>query len=149
MVQGLRICLPTRGTQVRSLVREGPTCWGATKPLLYNYGAQGLQQKRPRQRESCAPLLECNPCSPQLEKTHSKQQRPSAAKNFYFLKKREIISASHSGTYCCSVAQLCPTLCNPGTRARRVSLSFTISRSLLKLMSIELMMSCNHLTLSV
>ena len=148
MVQGLRIYLPTWGTQVRSLVREGPTCWGATKPLLYNYGAQGLQQKRPRQRESCAPPLEHSPCSPQLKKTHSKQQRPSAAKNFYFFKKRETISTSHSGTYC-SVAQSCPTLCNPGTTAHQVSLSFTISRSLLKLMSIESMMSCNHLTLSV
>ena len=35
----------------------------------------------------------------------------------------------------------------PWTAARHASLSFTISRSLLKLMSIELMMPCNHLIL--
>ena len=40
---------------------------------------------------------------------------------------------------CCSVAHSCPTLCStPG------SLSFTISQSLLKLMSIELVMPSNH-----
>ena len=113
MVQWLRICLLVQGTRVRSLVRDGPTCCGATKPLPHNYGAQGLQQQRPLQWGSCAPQLESSPCSPQLEKAHSKQQRPSAAKNNFFFK--EIISASHSGTYCCcSVAQSCPTLCTPG-----------------------------------
>ena len=43
---------------------------------------------------------------------------------------------------CCSIAHSCPTLCStPG------SLSFTISQSLLKLMSIELVMPSNHLIL--
>ena len=46
---------------------------------------------------------------------------------------------------CCSVAQSCLTLCDPWTAARQVSLSFTISQSLLKLMSIELVMLSNHL----
>ena len=36
---------------------------------------------------------------------------------------------------------------NPWTAARQVSLSFTISQSLLKLMSIELVMPSNHLAL--
>ena len=44
-----------------------------------------------------------------------------------------------------SVAQLCLTLCDPWTAARQASLSFTNSRSLLKLMSIELVMAPNHL----
>ena len=35
----------------------------------------------------------------------------------------------------------------PGTAARQASLSFTISQSLLKLMSIESMMPSNHLIL--
>ena len=35
----------------------------------------------------------------------------------------------------------------PGTAARQASLSFTVSRGLLKLMSTELMMSSNHLIL--
>ena len=34
---GLRIRLPTQGTQVRALVREDPTCRGATKPMRRNY----------------------------------------------------------------------------------------------------------------
>ena len=43
---------------------------------------------------------------------------------------------------CCSVAQSCLTLCQPMD-----SLSITSSRSLLKLMSIESVMPCNHLIL--
>ena len=46
-----------------------------------------------------------------------------------------------------SVAQLCPTLCDPQTAAREASLSITNSRSLLKLISIQLVMPPNHLIL--
>ena len=46
---------------------------------------------------------------------------------------------------CCSVAQSCLTLCGPWTAARQASLSFTVSWSLLKLMSIESVMPSNHL----
>ena len=50
---------------------------------------------------------------------------------------------------CCSVTQSCLTLCGVDctrwTAACQASLSFTISRSLLKLMSIESMMPSNHL----
>ena len=35
--QWLRIRLPTQGTRVRALVREDPTCRGATKPVRHNY----------------------------------------------------------------------------------------------------------------
>ena len=45
---------------------------------------------------------------------------------------------------CCSVAQLC-LFVTPWTAAHQASLSFTISRSLLKLMSIESVMLSNHL----
>ena len=48
---------------------------------------------------------------------------------------------------CCSAAQSCPTLGTPWAAARLASLSFTNSRSLLKLMSIELVMPSNHLIL--
>ena len=49
---------------------------------------------------------------------------------------------------CCrSVAQSCLTLCNPWIAARQASLSTTNSWSLLKLMSIELLMPSNHLIL--
>ena len=35
--QWLRILLPIKGTWVRALVREDPTCRGATKPVRCNY----------------------------------------------------------------------------------------------------------------
>ena len=37
VVQWLRICLPMQGTRVQALVREVPTCRGATKPMRHNY----------------------------------------------------------------------------------------------------------------
>ncbi|XP_054945649.1 ras-related protein Rap-2a isoform X2 [Physeter macrocephalus] len=37
VAQWLRIRLPVQGTQVRALVREDPTCRGATKPARHNY----------------------------------------------------------------------------------------------------------------
>ena len=37
VVQWLRIRLPLQGTRVRALVREDPTCCGATKPVRHNY----------------------------------------------------------------------------------------------------------------
>ena len=46
-----------------------------------------------------------------------------------------------------SVAYLCPTLCTTWTAAHQASLSITNSRSLLRLISIESMMSSNHLVL--
>ena len=49
--------------------------------------------------------------------------------------------------HCCSVAQSCPTLCNPMDAACQASLSFTISWSFLELMSIESVMPSNHLIL--
>ena len=49
---------------------------------------------------------------------------------------------------CCSVAQSCLTLPPHGLQqAHQASLSFTISRSLLKLLSIESVMPSNHLIL--
>ena len=51
--------------------------------------------------------------------------------------------------FCCcsSVVQLCPTLCVSMAAALQASLSFTISWSSLKFMSIESVMSSNHLIL--
>ena len=37
LAQWLRIRLPMQGTRVRALVREDPTCRGATKPVRHNY----------------------------------------------------------------------------------------------------------------
>ena len=48
---------------------------------------------------------------------------------------------------CCSTAKSCLTFCDPWTAALQPSLSFTISQSLLKLMSIESVMPPAHLIL--
>ena len=53
VAQWLRICLLMRGTRVRALVWEDPTCCGATRPVSHNYwacasGACAPQQERPR-----------------------------------------------------------------------------------------------------
>ena len=47
----------------------------------------------------------------------------------------------------CSLAQSCQTLCNPCTAARHASLSILNSQRLLKLMSIQLLMTSNCLIL--
>ena len=46
-----------------------------------------------------------------------------------------------------SLVQLCPTLCNPMDCSTPGFLSSTVSQSLLKLMSLELLMPSNHLIL--
>ena len=46
---------------------------------------------------------------------------------------------------CCSVAHSCLSLCDPMDCSMPASLSFSISRSLLKFMPIESMMPFNHL----
>ena len=45
----------------------------------------------------------------------------------------------------CSVNKLCPILCDPWTAACQTTLFFAMSRSLLRLMSIESLMPSNHL----
>ena len=37
VAQWLRVCLPMRGTRVRALVWEDPTCRGASGPVSHNY----------------------------------------------------------------------------------------------------------------
>ena len=43
VAQWLRVHLPVQGTQVRALVREDPTCHGATKLARRNYWACALE----------------------------------------------------------------------------------------------------------
>jgi len=62
-----------------------------------------------------------------------------------YVLKEEQKQSKHS-TICCSVTQSCPTLCNPmGCSTPGFSLSFTVSQSLLKLMSIQSVVPSNHL----
>ena len=58
-----------------------------------------------------------------------------------------VLSPYFSLIFCCSVIKSCPTLCDPMNYSMQASLSFTISQSLLKLMSIESVMPSNHLIL--
>ena len=37
VTEQIRIHLPVQGTRVRALVREDPTCRGATRPVRHNY----------------------------------------------------------------------------------------------------------------
>ena len=57
------------------------------------------------------------------------------------------IAGLYNNICCCSFAKLCLTLFDPMDCSMSGSLSFTISWSLLKLMSIELLMSSSHLIL--
>ena len=104
VAQQLRVRLPMQGTRVRALVREDPTCRGATKslrhnywactlePTSHNYWACVLQLLRPTRIE---PLLhnershhsekpvhcsrECPPLA--TAKVWVQQRRPNTAKN--------------------------------------------------------------------
>ena len=78
-----------QGTRVRSLVWEDSTCCRATKPVHRNYWAcalepgspdYGAQVPRARAPQQEKPL-QGEACGPQLEKHHTQQQRPRAAKN--------------------------------------------------------------------
>ena len=59
VVQWLRIRLPVQGTRVRALVREDPTCRGATKPVCHNYLVCSLDPASRNCRSPCA----WSPCS--------------------------------------------------------------------------------------
>ena len=64
VTQWLRIHLPMQGTRVRALVREDPTCHGATKTVHHNYWACVPQLLKPERLE---PML-CNKRSHHNEK---------------------------------------------------------------------------------
>ena len=87
MVQWIGICLPMQRMWVWSLVWKNLTCPGATKPIHHNYWSP---------HRACAPKLENSPCSPQLEKAHTQQQKTSCnqkitinnIKKIHLLKKK-------------------------------------------------------------
>ena len=71
-------------------------------------------------------------------------------KVFNFLCSDNLRKICIYGSYCfCSVAQSCPILATPWTIVCQASLSFAISRSLLKLTSIASVMLSNRLILCV
>ena len=112
VAQWLRIRLPMRGTRVRSLVQEDPTCCRAAGPVRHNYWACALepashdywarmpQLLKPACPSPCSATREAtamrsphtamksSPRSPQLEKAHVQQQRPNIAKNKIKIKNK-------------------------------------------------------------
>ena len=98
VAQWLRIRLPMQGTWVQALVREDPTCRGATKPVHHKYWACALEPASHNYWSPCAwspcsttrqattmrsvcTATKSSPCSLQLEKARAQQRRPSTAKN--------------------------------------------------------------------
>ena len=90
VAQWLRIRLPMQGSWVRALVREDPTCRGATKPMCHNYWDCTLEPTSHNywacmpqllKPVSLEPVLRNKPLqweahSPPLKKAHVQQQRP-------------------------------------------------------------------------
>ena len=93
---------------VQTLIREDPTCQGATKPTCRDYWACALrprsqsswahvpqilkpvcpranapQQEKPPQWAACTLQLESSPCSPQLEKNPLSNEDWAQLKNIY------------------------------------------------------------------
>ena len=96
--------------------------------------APALQQKKP---------LRWGAWKPHLTKARVQQRRPSEAKKTeQSLKCKTLCVVQVS-----SVAQSCPTLCDPMNCSTPGPLSITNSRSSPKLMCIELVMPSNHLIL--
>ena len=135
-VQQLRIRLAVQGTRVPSLVWEDPTCHGETKPESHSCWVckPVLPARETTTMRDPAPQLErSHPCSLQLEEAWGQQKGPRAG----------ISSVQFS-----SVTQLCLTLQPHALQDARLPCpSPTNSQSLLKLMSIESVMTSNHLIL--
>ena len=89
VAQWLRVCLLMRGTRVRALVWEDPTCRGATGPVSHNYcactsGACAPQQERPQQWEAHAPRWGVAPARRNWRKPSHRDEDPTQPKiNIY------------------------------------------------------------------
>ena len=77
VAQWLRIHLPMQGTWVRALVREDPTCRGATKPVRHNYWACALEPAS-HNYWACVPqLLKPVHLEPVLHKRGHHSEKPA------------------------------------------------------------------------
>ena len=76
VAQWLGIRLPMQGTRVRALVREDPTCCGATGPASHNYWAHVPQLLKP----ACLEPVLCNERGHHSEKPiHHDEEWPQLA----------------------------------------------------------------------
>ena len=83
---------PLQGTWVQSLVREDPTCHGATKPSCSR--AWVLQQEKAPKWEAHTSKLDSGPHLQQWEKAQAQQERPSTTKK----KERKSLALCEVGT---------------------------------------------------
>ena len=74
VAQWLRIPLPVQATRVRALVREDPTCRGATKPVRHNYWSPHAWSPCSATREATAMR---SPCTAMKSSLHSLQLEKS------------------------------------------------------------------------
>ena len=101
---------------------------------------------------NCIKFLICSQRENKPERGTGREKvtRPKWLKSLYSIfhcKHRKGESCSIKGYCCCSLAKLCPAICDSWTAACQASQSFTISWSLLKLTSIESVMPSNYLIL--
>ena len=103
VAQRWRICLPTQGTQVRSLVQEDSTHHEATRPVCCNHRAHALapvsqnywtnsRAPGPRpcnERRHCTKPRHCNEERAPLQKALAQQDPAEPKRNKSFLKKEK------------------------------------------------------------
>ena len=82
VVQWLRICLPMQGTRVRALVREDPTCRGATKPVPQLLSLRSRAREPRVLKPVCLEPMLCNKMSHHNKKpAHRNKEQPPAHHN--------------------------------------------------------------------
>ena len=101
VVQWLRICLPMQGTQVQSLIQKIPHAADQRSPRATTIEPE-LQSPGAAATEAWVPQSPCStareatavrsPRSPQLEKAHTQQRRPSTAQINKSLKKNQRVT---------------------------------------------------------
>lgn len=84
VVQWIRICLSIWRTQIQSPVQEDSTCHGGSKPVKHNYSAPTLEAVHCNKRSLCSVIGELPLLTTTRESPNNKQQRPGAAKKFFW-----------------------------------------------------------------
>ena len=100
VVQWLRIHFAVQGMPVPTLVREDPTCLGATKPMSRNYWSPCAIEPALHKRSHCNEKSEDHNSRAvptlQPDKAHVQQRRPSAVKNKYMNIKKNFFLKTDS-----------------------------------------------------
>ena len=117
-------------------------------PLFLGFSRQEYWSEQPFSSRGNLPDPGIEPGSPALLVDYLPSEPPGNEAHLTLRRAIWFSQSTNSNIQFSSVAQVCLTLCNPWTVARQASLSIANSQSLLKLMSIESVMSSNHVILS-